>query len=176
MAESDEKIKKSGLLSALKENIRILAILGKNSLMRTPMPVREGKLSLSGLSNPVEIIRDRWDVPHIYANALNDVFFAQGFIHAQERLWQMDFNRRLGSGRLSEILGADAIPLDRWIRTLSVRRVAELMKSNGASELCVESWCGVDFGLVEIFGGELKRSGTIAMGKGKCDFRFHKRK
>lgn len=51
--------------------------------------------------------------------------------------------------------------------------VAELMKTNSASELCVQSWCNVDFGLVEIFRGELMRSGTIAMGKEKCDFRFN---
>ena len=125
MVERNAKVKKPGLLSALKENVRILSLLGKNSLLRTPRPTREGTLTLSGLSNPVEVIRDRWDVPHIYANTLDDVFFAQGFIHAQERFWQMDFNRRLGAGRLSEILGPDAVPLDRWIRTLSVRRVAE---------------------------------------------------
>ena len=50
--------------------------------------------------------------------------------------------------------------------------VAELMKSKGVPDLCIKSWCGVDFGLVDILGGELVRTGTIAMGKGKCDFRF----
>ena len=57
--------------------------------------------------------------------SIQDALFAQGFIHAQERLWQMDFNRRLGAGRLSEILGPDAVPLDRWLRTLGIRRISE---------------------------------------------------
>ena len=83
MAEGDQKTTKSGGLSALIENLRGMAILGRSLLLRTPKPMREGKLRLAGLSSPVEVIRDRWDVPHIYANALEDVFFAQGFIHAQ---------------------------------------------------------------------------------------------
>jgi penicillin amidase len=125
MAEEHGKITKTGRLSALIENLRAMAILGRSLLLRSPRPVRKGKLALAGLSGPVEVIRDRWDVSHIYASSLEDVFFAQGFIHAQERFWQMDFNRRLGAGRLSEILGTDAVPLDRWLRILSVRRVAE---------------------------------------------------
>ncbi len=58
---------------------------------------------------------------------------------------------------------------------LDVRRcpVAELMISEGASELCIQSWCGVDFDLVEIIGGKLQRNGTLAMGEKKCDFVFH---
>ena len=125
MADGDQKTTNTGGLSALIENLRALSVLGRSLLLRTPKPVRKGEFALSGLSGPVEVIRDRWDVPHIYANTHEDVFFAQGFIHAQERLWQMDFNRRLGAGRLSEILGADAVPLDRWLRTLTIRRVSE---------------------------------------------------
>ncbi len=125
MAEGTEKATNTGGMSALFENLRALSILGRSLLLRKPKPKREGKLALAGLSGPVEVIRDRWDVPHIYANSLEDGFFAQGFIHAQERLWQMDFNRRLGAGRLAEILGPDAVPLDRWLRTLSIRRVSK---------------------------------------------------
>jgi penicillin amidase len=77
-----------------------------------------------GLQAPVEVIRDRWGVPHIYAGSIPDALFAQGYLHAEERLWQMDFNRRLVAGRIAEILGAVALPLDRWMRILGMRRVA----------------------------------------------------
>ena len=79
----------------------------------------------AGLSAAVEVLRDKWDVPHIYAQNMDDLFFAQGFIHAQERLFQMDFQRRIAAGRLSEILGEVALPLDRWMRTLTLYRRAQ---------------------------------------------------
>ncbi len=94
-------------------------------LGRTRLPRIDGHLRLAGLRAPVEILRDSWGVPHIYALNTLDLFFAQGFVHAQDRLWQMEFNRRLVAGRLAEILGAVALPLDRWMRTLTLRRVAE---------------------------------------------------
>ena len=106
-----------------------LAVLAKSRLLRAPQPMRAGRLLLRGVSAPVEIIRDRWDVPHIYARSEADALFAQGFVHAQERLWQMDFNRRLVAGRLSEILGSVALPLDRWMRILGLRRSTEGQES-----------------------------------------------
>ena len=89
------------------------------------LPQVEGKIRLAALQAPVEVRRDDKGVPHIYASSTLDAFYAQGFIHAQERLWQMEFNRRLVAGRLSEMLGALTLPLDRWMRTLTMRRVAE---------------------------------------------------
>ena len=94
-------------------------------LLRRPLPQQSGKLSLQGLQAPVEIIRDRWGVPHIYAQNYPDLIFAQGYAHAQDRLWQMEFNRRLVAGRLSEILGPVSLDLDRWMRTLRMRHTAE---------------------------------------------------
>lgn len=94
-------------------------------LFRRPLPQRKGSLRLSGLEGTVDIRRDPWGVPHIYAASEHDLFFAQGFIHAEERLWQMEFNRRLVAGRVSEILGPVSIQLDRWMRTIGMRRVAE---------------------------------------------------
>ena len=82
-------------------------------------------MQLQGLHAPVEVIRDRWGVPHIYASNVPDVLFAQGFVHAEDRLWQMEFNRRLVAGRLAEVLGATPLPVDRWMRILGMRRVAE---------------------------------------------------
>ena len=94
-------------------------------LDRRRLPQTEGTLSLAGLEAPVEVLRDRWGVPHIYAQSRHDLMFAQGFVHAQDRLWQMDFQRRLVAGRLAEVLGAVALPVDRWFRVLGMRRTAE---------------------------------------------------
>ena len=60
-----------------------------------------GKIEVDGLTKPVEVIRDRWGVPHIYAETTEDLFFAQGFVAAQDRLWQMEIWRRNGEGRLA---------------------------------------------------------------------------
>ena len=65
----------------------------------------DGELEVAGLREPVEVIRDEWGVPHIYAQNDDDLFFAQGYVMAQDRLWQMEMHRRIGSGRLSEIFG-----------------------------------------------------------------------
>lgn len=102
-----------------------LAGAGFNMLTRRSQAQIEGKITLSGLRAPVEVFRDRWGIPHIYAQDETDLMFAQGFVHAQDRLWQMEFNRRLVAGRLSEILGEVAVPLDRWLRILGFRRAAE---------------------------------------------------
>lgn len=102
----------------------IASALGLLAQMR--LPRRDGEIKkLPGLNDPVEILWDHFGVPHIYAKSMDDLFFAQGFVHAQDRLWQMDFNRRMVAGRLSEILGKVTLPLDRWMRTLTMRRVAE---------------------------------------------------
>ena len=85
-------------------------------LMRRPLPKIKGTLHLQGLHESVDVMTDRYGIPHIYARNEDDLFFAQGYVHAQERLWQMEFNRRLGSGRLSELFGAVALDLDRICR------------------------------------------------------------
>lgn len=94
-------------------------------LLQRPLPQTSGEIRLKGLHHPVEIIRDKWGVPHIYAQNHLDLLFAQGFVHAQDRLWQMEFWRRIVSGRLSEILGSRSVAMDRWVRTLGFRRLAE---------------------------------------------------
>lgn len=100
-----------------------LAGLGYYWLVRRPLPPTQGRFVLRGLQDRVEIIRDRWGVPHIHARNIHDAIFAQGFAHAQDRLWQMDFQRRLADGRLSEVLGAQTIEIDRWMRVLGLGRV-----------------------------------------------------
>jgi penicillin amidase len=81
----------------------------------------DGTLALPGLKEPVEIVRDEWGVPHIYAQNLDDLFMAQGFVVAQDRLWQMELARRLAMGRLSEIIGADGLAHDRLYRRFKFR-------------------------------------------------------
>ena len=68
-------------------------------------PQLEGEIQVEGLQNPVEVYRDSFGVPHIYASNSDDLFFAQGYVHAQDRFWQMDFWRHIGSGRQAEMLG-----------------------------------------------------------------------
>jgi penicillin amidase len=103
-----------------------VAAAGYYWLLRRPLARTKGTLRLPGLQDEVEVLRDRWGVPHIYASNLHDLLFAQGFVHAQDRLWQMDFHRRLVAGRLSEIMGPVTLSVDYWLRILGMRRVAEL--------------------------------------------------
>jgi penicillin amidase len=93
--------------------------------LRQSLPTIDGTLQVAGLDAPVEIVRDRFAVPHIEAASFRDAIFAQGFVHAQDRLWQMDFRRRLGEGRLAEVLGPAALPTDRFIRTLGFEDAAK---------------------------------------------------
>jgi len=81
----------------------------------------EGAIDLPGLQEEVEVIRDQWGVPHIYAGNLDDLFFAQGFIQAQDRLWQMDMYHRVFAGRLAETFGPDYVEHDRVARLVRYR-------------------------------------------------------
>jgi penicillin G amidase len=102
-----------------------LAGAGTYLYLRQSLPKTAGEVELAGLGAAVEVLRDRHGIPHIYASSLEDAHFALGFVHAQDRLWQMEMNRRIGSGRLAEVLGPDALDTDRFMRTLGLRRVAE---------------------------------------------------
>ena len=84
-----------------------------------------GKRSIKGLGDGVVINFDESDIPHIKANSQSDALFALGYLHATERSWQLEMNRRIASGRLSEILGNETINIDRFIRTLGIKRAAE---------------------------------------------------
>ena len=80
-----------------------------------------GTLTIRGLQKPVTVIRDEWGIPHIYAETQADLFFAQGFVAAQDRLWQMDLWRRVGEGKLAEVVGKSAVERDRFARLLRYR-------------------------------------------------------
>lgn len=92
--------------------------------IRKPWPRTSGTITIEGLKAPVTIIRDKWGVPHIYAANVHDLFLAQGYVHAQDRFWQMEYWRRIGSGRLSEIFGEATLKADRFIRTIGWHRTA----------------------------------------------------
>ncbi len=94
-------------------------------LSKKSLPNYNESHRLSGLKQKVDIKRDRWAVPHIQARSEEDLFFAQGFLHAQDRLWQMEMNRRIASGRLSELFGSIALDADRISRSLGFRRLAQ---------------------------------------------------
>jgi penicillin amidase len=88
-------------------------------------PETAGTLQVAGLAAPVEVIRDETGIAHVYADSPDDLFFAQGFVHASERMWQMEVFRHIGAGRVSELFGASQLDTDRFIRTLGWRRAAE---------------------------------------------------
>lgn len=92
---------------------------------RQALPAYDGDIHLHGLHQPVRVLRDARAVPHLYAQSLDDLFFAQGYTHAQERLWQMDLLRRTARGRLAEIFGPAALPIDTENRKLGLGAVAD---------------------------------------------------
>ena len=107
--------------------VLVIGLLGIGSgyiLVRQHWPKVSGTIQLDGLTEEVTVIRDSWGIPHIYAANTHDLFFTQGYVQAQDRFWQMEFSRRIGSGRLAEILGKPALESDRFIRTVGWHRAA----------------------------------------------------
>ncbi|MHB1319634.1 MAG: penicillin acylase family protein, partial [Anaerolineae bacterium] len=92
---------------------------------RRRQPRVNGTLELPDLNGPVEVLRDRWGIPHLYAQNDHDLYLAQGFVHAQDRLWQMELLRRLSSGRLSELFGELSLDTDRATRTFGFARLGQ---------------------------------------------------
>ena len=88
---------------------------------RTRLATIDGQVGVAGLDSAVEVRRDRWGVPHIYAKTVHDLFFAQGFVAAQDRLFQMEMWRRQGEGRLAEVLGRGSVERDKFARLFKYR-------------------------------------------------------
>ena len=95
-----------------------------NTVAPKSFPQVDGDIPLAGLDAAVDIYRDKMGVPHIYATTSHDLYFAQGFVHAQDRFWQMDFWRHVGSGRISEMFSSE-VETDAFLRTLGWRVTAE---------------------------------------------------
>jgi penicillin amidase len=141
----------------------LLVVLIPYNLVRS-FPQTEGDVQLSGLDGPVDIYRDSFGVPQIYANTTHDLFYAQGYVHAQDRFWQMDFWRHIGSGRLAEMLGETQVENDEILRTFGFARIAqeELQTIDDTSLEILQSYAdGVNAYLEEHTGGELSLEYTI---------------
>ncbi|MYB22602.1 MAG: penicillin acylase family protein [Chloroflexi bacterium] len=129
MTETSFGIDWRGLALSLRQGGGLLRALASSTLanaLQLPQgPQRRGKTVVAGLDAPVEIIRDRYDIPHCFAESAGDALFALGYVQAQDRLWQMQWNRRAARGRLSEVAGPQALSVDRLCRTLGIGRAAD---------------------------------------------------
>lgn len=93
--------------------------------VRKAFPQHDGTLTLKGLSAPVQVYRDQYGIPQLYAKTDADLFRVQGYVHAQDRFWEMDFRRHVTAGRVSELFGESQVKTDTYLRTMGWRRVAE---------------------------------------------------
>ena len=102
----------------------LIGALVAYAVLRRSLPQIDGEVKVAGPTAPVDIIRDADAIPHIFAANKKDALFGLGYAHAQDRLWQMEFQRRIGHGRLSEIFGEVTVPQDRFLRTVGFGRAA----------------------------------------------------
>ncbi|MGM8214283.1 penicillin acylase family protein [Bacillaceae bacterium W0354] len=110
-----------GILSVVIVSVLIYV----NAYINRSLATTEGEISVAGLESEVEVVRDENGTPHIKATSDYDLFFTQGYVTAQDRLFQMEMARRQASGRLSEVAGSAALNRDKYFRTLGLRRAAE---------------------------------------------------
>ena len=101
-----------------------VTLLGGYLYLLRSLPAARGTFAVSGISGTIEIVRDADAIPHIFASTRLDALYGLGFVHAQDRLWQMEFQRRIGHGRLSEVLGDATLKEDRFLRTVGFGRAA----------------------------------------------------
>ncbi|GAA3372472.1 penicillin acylase family protein [Streptomyces sannanensis] len=132
-ASSGPSGKKKGRRARLLVILLVLALVAGvgygaywgTSTVRASFPQTTGSITLEGLSGPVDVRRDAHGIPQVYADSDEDLFMAQGYVHAQDRFWEMDVRRHLTSGRLSEMFGEGQVKTDAFLRTLGWRRVAQ---------------------------------------------------
>ena len=124
-------LKKDGF-GAVFRNIAILIIVLAITLtglttytVRKSFPQENGSIAIPGLEAEVKVLRDEWGIAQVYAASDHDLFLAQGYVTAQDRFWQMDFWRHIGSGRLSEMFGESQLEKDRFLRTMGWKKIAE---------------------------------------------------
>jgi penicillin amidase len=111
-------------------------------IQRSFTPV-DGVVKIEGLKSEVKVYRDNWGVPHIYADNEDDLFLAQGYTQAQDRLWQMELHRRMGSGTLSGVFGEATLESDRFYRAIGLRRcaAASYQSLNPVMQRVLQSYC-----------------------------------
>ncbi|HEY0304181.1 MAG TPA: penicillin acylase family protein, partial [Longimicrobiales bacterium] len=100
--------------------IALLVLAGGVWYLNRSRPDYDEAVARAGITRDVEVWRDSAGVPHVWAQSTDDMLFAQGYLHAQERLWQMELFRRVGEGRLSEVFGSAMIDTDKFFRTLGI--------------------------------------------------------
>ena len=125
------------ILAVLVVLVTAIAIIGPSwtrNKAEESFPIINGELTVDGLEAPVDIYRDNAGIPHIYASSEHDLFFAQGYVHAQDRFWQMDFWRHQGTGTLSEMMGESTLDTDKFLRSLGWGRIAEVEYANMPAE------------------------------------------
>ena len=103
----------------------LLVVAGLWLHLQRSLPQLEGEAIAKGLQAPVEIVRDKDGVPHLFAKSERDAWFAMGYVHAQDRLWQLEFQRRVAHGRVAELIGERAFDLDKLMRTLGFTQAAQ---------------------------------------------------
>ncbi len=140
--------------------VLVVAALGTASVgaVRRPFPQQEGEVDLAGIRGSVEVLRGEYGVPRIYADTVDDLFEAQGYVNAQDRFYEMDVRRHIAAGRLSELFGASQVETDTYIRTLGWYRVAqqELKLLSPAARRALDAYAaGVNAYLREHRGGDL---------------------
>ncbi len=113
------------VLSAARRAAGAAAALASEALLPRRAPRTRGRIVVDGVDAPVEILRDRWSVPHVFARSAADALFGLGFVQASDRLWQMHWNRLAATGRIASIVGERGLPADRLTRTLGIGRTAE---------------------------------------------------
>ena len=135
----------------------IVILMAGAGWLATSLPWSSGEKTVAGIAQPLEILRDGDGVPHISAANDDDAYFALGVAHAQDRFWQMETMRRFGAGRLAEVLGAQIVDTDKWMRTLGLYKLAEKMVQDSAPPVRsalqayargVNYWLGADIGLL----------------------------
>ncbi len=146
----------------------IVSIIFLYLLVLSSVPNYQKEIKTSEIDAEISILRDNYAIPYIFSQSPNDSFFALGYVHAQDRLWQMEFMRRLSQGRLSEILGQSFLESDILVRTLNIHNIAKESLSFQESEILenLESYSkGVNHRLKEI--------STEGLGRGSPEFFLH---
>lgn len=126
------RLKPTGLAAL---GLLVLGGFGVQRLFYRALPQVDGQLRAPGLAARVEILRDRWGVPHVYAQSDDDAYYALGWVHAQDRLFQMELSRRVAQGRLSELLGPSTLRSDRLFRTMDFHGVGRRMLARARPEI-----------------------------------------
>ncbi|MFN2520889.1 MAG: penicillin acylase family protein [Candidatus Limnocylindria bacterium] len=131
-----------GIAGAALAVLLLVVGLGGSFIVTRALPTVNGEYRLLGLRERGEVVRDVYGVPHVYAQNAHDLFFLQGYVTAQDRLFQLDLYRRTGQGRLSEVLGEPALDTDKFTRTLGLARaaVADLAVAGGTTRDALDAY------------------------------------